>query len=78
MCIMVMLVIVAESLESMISLTYFKHDKSVDEAIAENNSWLTETHDYQENVPFDHPEHPMKNQANLFMMKYSEFHSTYY
>jgi len=77
MCLAVGLVIFAESLESMLSLTYFQKNTSVEAAIAENNSWLTEIHDYDK-VPYDHPEHPTKNQGNLFLMKYSEFHTTYY
>jgi hypothetical protein len=77
MCLAVMLVIVAESMESMLSLTYFSKSTSVEASIAENNSWLSEIHDY-DNVPFEHPEHPTKNQANLFLMKYSEFHMTYH
>lgn len=76
MSIFLCLVIMAESTESMWSLTYFKKDVSVDETIQENNSWLTEKHDY-ESVPFDDPRHPTRNQANLFLMKYSEFSSTY-
>ena len=77
MSLFISLMIIAESTESMLSLTYFKKDASVDETIQENNSWLTEKHDY-ESVPFDDSRHPTRNQANLFLMKYSEFSSTYY
>jgi hypothetical protein len=61
---LIMLIIVAESFESMLSLNYFKKDMlTVDDAIAENNLWLTEHYDYDK-TSYDEPNHPSRNQAN--------------
>ena len=70
--------IIFESLETMLSLTYFnKTVPSVEAQIAESNAWLTEVQDY-DRVPYDHPDHPTKNQATHLQLKYSEFTQSYF
>ena len=77
---MIMAVIIAESLESMMSLTYFNNKDqpvSVENSIAEHDAWLSEGSEYDKRN-YDDPNHPTKNQANMLLMKYSEFSSSYF
>ena len=56
-----MTVVIAESLESMMSLSYFsKEPATVESALAEKDTWLSESNDYDKRN-YDDPNHPTRN-----------------